>query len=254
MFPRIAREPTARSAGFLCRKWSRLSHSQHGLIDCRCQVVKSEFEISIEGVAKSKESVLLYDIFPENHLKNPRSPYGIAKLTLGKYLFMAAGQDGFRHISIRPSNPYGPGQNFRSAQGLVAVAMAKIARSETITIRGDGSATKDYLFIEDFADACLRLLSTAPAPTPPPEGGTPNSERRTKNAPKPLPEPLKTENFPPSLPSFRIPHSKFPIPAQRAAPLTTLFVVCMPCMPARQNEFFNVILTFVRMLGYMKAS
>lgn len=97
---------------------------------------------------------------PENHPKNPRSPYGIAKLTMEKYLAMAASQDGFRHLSIRPSNPYGPGQNIRSAQGLVAVAMAKIARGETITIRGDGSAIKDYLFIDDFADACLRLLTT----------------------------------------------------------------------------------------------
>jgi len=72
---------------------------------------------------------------------------------MDKHLAMAAAQDGFRRLCIRPSNPCGPGQNFRSAQGLVAVAMSRIARSETITIRGDGSATKDYLFIEDFADA-----------------------------------------------------------------------------------------------------
>lgn len=98
----------------------------------------------------------------EDHPKNPRSPYGIAKLTMEKYLSMAAAMDGFRHLSIRPSNPYGPGQKFRSAQGLVAVAMTKIACGETITIRGDGSATKDYLFIDDFAAACLRLLTTAP--------------------------------------------------------------------------------------------
>ena len=82
-----------------------------------------------------------------------------------KWLAMAAAQDRFRHLCIRLSYPYGPGQNFRSAQGLVAVAMSRIARHETITIRGDGSATKDYLFIEDFADACFRLLSTAPAPS-----------------------------------------------------------------------------------------
>ena len=94
----------------------------------------------------------------EDHPKCPRSPYGVAKLAMEKYLAMAAGQSGFRHLEIRPSNPYGPGQNFQSAQGIVAVAMARIARGEPITIRGDGSATKDYIFVNDFAEACVRLI------------------------------------------------------------------------------------------------
>ena len=53
-------------------------------------------------------------------------------MTMDKHLAMAAAQDGFRRLCIGPSNPYGPGQNFRSAQSLVAVAMSRIARSETI--------------------------------------------------------------------------------------------------------------------------
>jgi UDP-glucose 4-epimerase len=98
--------------------------------------------------------------------KNPCSPYGIAKLTMEKYVAMVAEQSHFRHLAIRPSNPYGPGQNFQAAQGIVAVAMARIAREEPIIIRGDGSATKDYIFINDFADACLRLVSTSGAEGP----------------------------------------------------------------------------------------
>lgn len=103
---------------------------------------------------------------PEDHPTRPRSPYGIAKLTMEKYLAMVAEQTGFRHLEIRPSNPYGPGQNFQSAQGIVAVAMARIARGEPITIRGDGSATKDYIFISDFAEACVKLVSNPGAAGP----------------------------------------------------------------------------------------
>lgn len=102
----------------------------------------------------------------EDHPMRPRSPYGIAKLTMEKYLAMVAEQKGFRHLEIRPSNPYGPGQNFHSAQGIVAVAMARIARGEPITIRGDGSAVKDYIFINDFADACVKLVSNPEASGP----------------------------------------------------------------------------------------
>lgn len=100
------------------------------------------------------ETMPIREDFP-NH---PCSPYGIAKLTMEKYVAMVADQSGFRHLELRPSNPYGPGQNFKAAQGIVAVAMARIACGEPITIRGDGSATKDYLFVGDFADACVRLV------------------------------------------------------------------------------------------------
>jgi UDP-glucose 4-epimerase len=102
----------------------------------------------------------------EDHPKCPRSPYGVAKLAMEKYLAMAAGQSGFRHLEIRPSNPYGPGQNFQAAQGIVAVAMARIARREPITIRGDGSAIKDYIFINDFVEACFLLVSNPQATGP----------------------------------------------------------------------------------------
>jgi UDP-glucose 4-epimerase len=44
--------------------------------------------------------------------------------------------------------------------------MAKIARRETLTIHGDGSATKDYLFVTDLADAISGLLETPTASGP----------------------------------------------------------------------------------------
>ena len=98
---------------------------------------------------------------PESHPTNPKSSYGIAKLTMEKYLRMTADLRGFRHLCVRPSNPYGPGQNFNGSQGLVAIAMARIARGERLTIYGDGSATKDYLFANDLANAVRLLLQDA---------------------------------------------------------------------------------------------
>ena len=103
---------------------------------------------------------------PESALTNPISVYGASKLAMEKYLSVAATQQGFRHLIVRPSNPYGPGQNFLSPQGIVAVAMAKIVRRETLTIHGDGSATKDYFFVTDLADAISGLLETPTASGP----------------------------------------------------------------------------------------
>lgn len=105
-------------------------------------------------------------LIAESHPKNPCSPYGIAKLTMEKYLAMTAFAHGFRGLSIRPSNPYGPGQNIAGAQGIIAVAMARIARGQPITIRGDGSAIKDYIFINDFCEGCACLISNPAAAGP----------------------------------------------------------------------------------------
>jgi len=95
----------------------------------------------------------------EDDPKHPVSPYGVLKLTMEQYLAMTAASQGFRHLCLRPSNPYGPGQNINGAQGLVAVSMARIARGQTVAMLGEGTAVKDYVFIDDFVGAVIRLLN-----------------------------------------------------------------------------------------------
>ena len=102
----------------------------------------------------------------EDDPKHPLSPYGVLKMTMEQYLAMTAASVGFRHLCLRPSNPYGPGQNFEGAQGLVAISMARIARGQPVSILGEGSAIKDYLYIDDFVDAVIGLLNTSEAAGP----------------------------------------------------------------------------------------
>jgi UDP-glucose 4-epimerase len=102
----------------------------------------------------------------EDAPKQPRSPYGVLKMTMEHYLAMVAAAEGFRYLCLRPSNPYGPGQNFEGAQGLVAVSMARIARGLPVSILGEGNAIKDYVYIDDFVDAVIRLLNAPEASGP----------------------------------------------------------------------------------------
>lgn len=97
----------------------------------------------------------------EDDPKHPMSPYGVLKMTMEMYLAMVAASAGFRHLCLRPSNPYGPGQNFEGTQGLVAISMARIARGQPVSMLGDGSAIKDYVYIDDFVDAVIRLLDVS---------------------------------------------------------------------------------------------
>lgn len=60
---------------------------------------------------------------------------------------------------LRPANLYGPGQPLRSGFGVVRTLFDKAMNHEEVEIWGDGSATRDYLFIDDAVAACLALLA-----------------------------------------------------------------------------------------------
>ncbi len=65
---------------------------------------------------------------------------------------------GPKHIIVRPSNPYGAGQNIYGRQGLIAVTLGKLLKGDSPQIWGDGSVIRDYLHIQDLCRAIGLLL------------------------------------------------------------------------------------------------
>lgn len=92
----------------------------------------------------------------ETQEANPISPYGIEKLMAEKYLFMYRALYGLDYLTIRPSTPFGPRQDYLGKQGAVAVFMYRVARGLPVHIWGDGSTVRDYFFISDLAEAMTR--------------------------------------------------------------------------------------------------
>jgi UDP-glucose 4-epimerase len=89
----------------------------------------------------------------ETHPNSPISAYGITKLAVEKYLHMFRQLYGLDYVVLRPSVPYGPGQNPLGKQGAVAVFLYRTARGLPITIWGDGSATRDFFYVSDLITA-----------------------------------------------------------------------------------------------------
>lgn len=87
---------------------------------------------------------------------DPICSYGIAKLTIEKYLYLFKKLHGLDYKIIRPSNPYGPRQNPNNIQGAVSVFLGKILQQLPITIWGNGSIARDYLYIDDLVDGIYR--------------------------------------------------------------------------------------------------
>lgn len=63
-----------------------------------------------------------------------------------------------KYLIVRPSNPYGHGQNLHGKQGLVAVAIGRMLEGKPVEVWGDGSAIQDYIYIDDLAKIVYQLI------------------------------------------------------------------------------------------------
>ncbi|MCS6874619.1 MAG: NAD-dependent epimerase/dehydratase family protein [Pyrinomonadaceae bacterium] len=95
----------------------------------------------------------------ESHPTNPICSYGITKLTCEKYLSLFHHLYGLEYRILRVANAFGERQKTNSAQGAIAVFLAKALRDEEIEIWGDGSTVRDYIHVDDVIDAFLRVMA-----------------------------------------------------------------------------------------------
>jgi UDP-glucose 4-epimerase len=97
------------------------------------------------------------DVFPapESHATKPLSPYGISKLCAEHYLSYFQRISGIQVVSLRYANVYGPRQEPEEEAGVVAIFMRKMLNNEQPIINGNGRQTRDFIFVDDVAEANL---------------------------------------------------------------------------------------------------
>lgn len=92
--------------------------------------------------------------------------YAVAKIAGIKMCQAYRRQYGFDAISVQPTNLYGPGDNFDLETSHVAAALirkthtAKVSGAKTVTLWGTGTPKREFLFVDDLADACLHLMQS----------------------------------------------------------------------------------------------
>ena len=89
---------------------------------------------------------------------NPQSPYGIAKLTVERYLDFFKRQYNLPSTILRYSNVYGPRQDAKGEAGVVAIFMERALKGEPLIIFGDGSQTRDFIYVDDVVQANLLAM------------------------------------------------------------------------------------------------
>jgi UDP-glucose 4-epimerase len=92
---------------------------------------------------------------PETAERRPLAPYGTSKLCGEEYLATWNRLYEARHVALRLGNVYGPRQEPHGEAGVVAIFMGLLHADGTPTIYGDGTQTRDYVFVGDVVAAML---------------------------------------------------------------------------------------------------
>jgi GDP-L-fucose synthase len=108
----------------------------------------------------TEESLLSGALEPTNEA------YAIAKIAGVKMCEAYRRQHGFNAISLMPSNLYGPGDNFDLQNSHVLPALirkfheARLQNDPNVVVWGTGTPRREFLFVDDLADACVFLMNT----------------------------------------------------------------------------------------------
>ena len=90
---------------------------------------------------------------------NPITPYGISKHTVEHYLFTYNALYGLSYVVLRYGNVYGPRQSSKGEAGAFAIFAEQMLAGEQPVIFGDGSKTRDYVYISDAVAANIAALT-----------------------------------------------------------------------------------------------
>jgi UDP-glucose 4-epimerase len=95
---------------------------------------------------------------PESAPLQPVSPYGVSKLAGEEYLRAYNRLHGTIHVVLRIGNVYGPRQDPHGEAGVVAIFLGALAEGAQARIFGDGTQTRDYVYVGDVARATVSAL------------------------------------------------------------------------------------------------
>ena len=93
----------------------------------------------------------------------PLSPYGVSKRAAGDYVLAYGATHGVEGVVLTLANVYGPHQSTAGEGGVVAILAGRMLAGAPCTIFGDGEQTRDFVYVDDVADAFARAVHVAGA-------------------------------------------------------------------------------------------
>lgn len=117
---------------------------------------QGDFEVKYPGCTKPLTLVGT----TEDSKIHPGSVYGITKQVQGQLVHMVCQSIGIESVSFRYQNVYGPGQSLSNPYtGILSIFSTRIKNGNSINIFEDGRETRDFVYIDDIADATILGLT-----------------------------------------------------------------------------------------------
>jgi len=138
-----------------------------------CNVIKASHEFGVKKLLFLGSSCIYPKMAPQpikeeyllsGYLEETNEPYALAKISGMKMCQYFNKQYGTNFISVMPTNLYGPNDNFDLSTSHVLPALirkfheAKVNNAPYVEIWGTGTPRREFLFVDDLADACLFLM------------------------------------------------------------------------------------------------
>ena len=138
-----------------------------------CNVIKASHEFGVKKLLFLGSSCIYPKLAPQpikeeyllsGYLEETNEPYALAKISGMKMCQYFNKQYGTNFISVMPTNLYGPNDNFDLNTSHVLPALirkfheAKVNNAPYVEIWGTGTPRREFLFVDDLADACLFLM------------------------------------------------------------------------------------------------
>jgi UDP-glucose 4-epimerase len=148
--------PSSANADFAAEITSHLRTAVKAAEICDAQGIQNFIFASSGGTVYGIDSATP---IPEHSETRPRNAYGVSKLAIEHYLRVLMALRRMRTLSLRIANPYGRGQVASRGQGFIAAAMEHAFNGQPMTIWGDGSVVRDFVYVDDVAEAIARAVA-----------------------------------------------------------------------------------------------
>ena len=170
---RLAEVFTQEKPDYVCHEAAQISVSfsvRNPLFDAQTNILGSLnilqcclLNHQVKGIVFASSGGTIYgepEHFPitEYYPFKPQSPYGISKVAVEHYLDFYQKNYNLPYVALRYGNVYGPRQDPYGEAGVIAIFIEKMLKGEIPTINGDGEYIRDYVYVEDVAQANLLAL------------------------------------------------------------------------------------------------
>ncbi|OPX75194.1 MAG: UDP-galactose-4-epimerase [Methanoregulaceae archaeon PtaU1.Bin059] len=130
-------------------------------IEGTLNILDAAKEYGIDNVIFSSASSIVgkvdYSPVDEDHPCFPKTPYGVAKLSIEHYLRVYQELYNLNYLTFRFFNLYGPEQHPASG-ALIPMVFKKLKEDGSFNVFGDGNQMRDFIYVEDIAEIYYRAL------------------------------------------------------------------------------------------------